>query len=262
MWEWASTATLHVGVSAILLWCRASSCVLYQFYVISYMFHIVGSLSNKINRCKYFKGLSERGDSEITKVWRNIIGQNTLCLNIRPVQKVSSLIIWKIETVTEEDTTYKKHCTQDRDASVPFEVGTLRPNIVLPIIISSPLHFPESHQQSEISSLLKVISVWGKARSCRAPNLGYRGLSYLGDLIFYQKTAWDVIHEWVWCHDEAANHQLPVFAAFGIIFSLAVFGIVSTEECSSLMQNSVQICLLYSFSHFEFNDHIIYMFTQ
>ena len=31
---------------------------------------------------------------------------------------------------------YKKHCTQDNDASVPFKVGTLGPHTVLPIAIS------------------------------------------------------------------------------------------------------------------------------
>ena len=43
------------------------------------------------------------------------------------------------------------------------------------------------------------------------------------------------MHEWVHCRDEAANHQLPIAAAFGII------RIVSMEECSSLTQNSMQI---------------------
>ena len=38
------------------------------------------------------------------------------------------------------------------------------------------------------------------------------------------------------CCDEAANHQLPIAAPFGII------QIVSTEECSSLMKNLMQIC--------------------
>ena len=36
-------------------------------------------------------------------------------------------------------------------------------------------YFPKSHWQSKISSLLKVIVVWGKARSCRVPNLGCSG---------------------------------------------------------------------------------------
>ena len=43
------------------------------------------------------------------------------------------------------------------------------------------------------------------------------------------------MHEQVCCCDEAANHQLPAAAAFWIIW------IVSTEECSSLTQNLMQI---------------------
>ena len=61
------------------------------------------------------------------------------------------------------------------------------------------------------------------------------GLSHLGDLMFHQKTAQDVMHEWVCCCDEAASHQLPIAAAFWII------QIVSAEECSSLTQNLTQI---------------------
>ena len=38
-------------------------------------------------------------------------------------------------------------------------------------------------------------------------------LSRLGGLKFRQ-TARDVMHEWVRCPDEAANHQLPIAAAF------------------------------------------------
>ena len=34
----------------------------------------------------------------------------------------------KIEPFIEEDTRYKKHCTQDNDTSVPFKVGTLGPH--------------------------------------------------------------------------------------------------------------------------------------
>ena len=43
------------------------------------------------------------------------------------------------------------------------------------------------------------------------------------------------MHKRAHCHDEAASHQLPVAAAFWIIC------IVSMEECSSLMQNAMQI---------------------
>ena len=63
------------------------------------------------------------------------------------------------------------------------------------------------------------------------------GLSHLGDLMFCQKTL-----QKMWCMsgrepccDEAANHQLPIAAAFWIIW------IVSMEECSSLTQNLIHI---------------------
>ena len=44
------------------------------------------------------------------------------------------------------------------------------------------------------------------------------------------------MHEWVHCHNEASNHQLPIAAAFWIIW------IISMDECSSLMENLMQIC--------------------
>ena len=53
---------------------------------------------------------------------------------------------------------------------------------------------------------------------------------------FAKNSAWDMMHEWVCCRDEAANHQLPIAVAFWITW------IVSAEECSSLTQNLMQIC--------------------
>ena len=86
------------------------------------------------------------------------------------------------------------------------------------------------------SSLSKVIVVLGKTRSCRVPNLGCSGTKSPGWSDVSQKnTAQDVMHEPACCHDEAANHQLPVAVAFWIIW------LVSSEECSNLMQNLVQI---------------------
>ena len=61
---------------------------------------------------------------------------------MRSVQKVSSHVLWKIETFIEEDTKYKKHCTEDNDISVPFRLGTLGPHTVLPVAISCPTVFP------------------------------------------------------------------------------------------------------------------------
>ena len=97
-------------------------------------------------------------------------------------------------------------------------------------------YFLESHLWPKISSLSRVIVVLGKSRSHRAPNLGYRGAESPGWLNVLPKiSAWDVMHEWAYCPDEAANHQLPMAVVFWII------QIVSTEEYSKLMQNLIQI---------------------
>ena len=134
-----------------------------------------------------------------------------------------------------EDTRYKKHCTQGSDASVPFKVGTLGPHTVLPVSISCPVIV------SRISLMVwnlfpKVILVLGKARSCRVPNLGCKEIESPGWFDGLPKnSAWNMMHKWACCRDEAANYQLPIAADFWII------RIVSVEECSSLAQNLMQI---------------------
>ena len=55
---------------------------------------------------------------------------------------------------------------------------------------------------------------------------------------FATNSAQDVMREQACCCDEAANHQLPIAAAFWII---QIVWIVSKEECSSLTQNLMQI---------------------
>ena len=63
---------------------------------------------------------------------------------------------------------------------------------------AAPLYFPESHWWSEISSLSKVILVLGKARSCRAPNLGCRGAESPGWFdVLPKNSAQDMMHEQV-----------------------------------------------------------------
>ena len=100
---------------------------------------------------------------------------------------------------------------------------------------AAPSYFPESHWWSENSFLSKVILVFGKARSHRAPNLGCGRAESSGRFDVSQKnSAWDVMYEQAHYY-EAANHQLPIAAAFWIIW------IVSEEGCSSLMQNWMKI---------------------
>ena len=81
-----------------------------------------------------------------------------------------------------------------------------------------------------------MILVLGKAKSHRVPNLGCSGAeSPRWFDVSTKNSAWNIMHEWACCHEEAANHQLPTASAFWIIW------IVSFEECSSLMQNLMQI---------------------
>ena len=69
-----------------------------------------------------------------------------------------------------------------------------------------------------------------------APNLGGRETeSPRWFDVSPKNSARDVIHEWSCCGDEAANHQLPIAAAFWIIQRASV------EECSSLIQNLMHI---------------------
>ena len=156
---------------------------------------------------------------------------------MRSVQKVSSHVLWKMETFIEEDTRYKKHCAQNNDTSVLFKVGILGPHTVFPIAISCPIIF------SWISSMVwnifpfKRDFSFGKSQKSQGATSGLQGaLSHLIDRMFAPKnSARDVIHEQGCCPDETANHQLPIAAAFWII------PIVSIEKYSSLTQHLMQI---------------------
>ena len=75
----------------------------------------------------------------------------------------------------------------------------------------------------------------GKVRSRRASYLGCRGAESPGWFdVSPKNSAGEVMHVWACC-DEAASHQLPIAATFWIIW------IVSTEGCSNLTQNLMQI---------------------
>ena len=120
----------------------------------------------------------------------------------------------------------------------PFKVGTLGPHTVLPITVRSSSYFLESHRWSETSSLSKVILAWGKPEVAGHHIWAVGELSHLGqNLMFCQKT-----HHKAWCmggqtccHDKAASQQLPIAAAFWILW------MVSPEKCSSLRQTLMKI---------------------
>ena len=66
-----------------------------------------------------------------------------------------------------------------------------------------------------------------------------------------------MIHEWAHCCDEAANHQLAIAVAFGIMppnrFCGGMFKLNAKSDAYSLL------CLL---SHFECDGHTVHMLTQ
>ena len=156
---------------------------------------------------------------------------------MRSVQKVSSHVLWKIEPFLEVDTRYKKHCTQDNDALVPFKAGTLGSHTVLPTVISYPVIFSWISLLVWNCFLIKGDFSFGKSQKSQGIKSVLSG-GWVTWVIwcFTKNSTWDMMHEQVPCWDEAANFQLPIAAAFWI------FQIVSMEECSSLMQNLMQIC--------------------
>ena len=94
---------------------------------------------------------------------------------------------------------------------VPFKVGSLGPHTILPIAISCPIVF------SWISSMVwnlfpfKGDFSFGKSQTSQGAKNGlWEGLSHLSDLMFHQKTAWDVIHEQTCCCDEAVSSAADV----------------------------------------------------
>ena len=88
------------------------------------------------------------------------------------VQKVSSHVLWKIETFIEEDTRYKKHYTQDNDSSVPFKVGTSGPHTLLPIAISCTIIFSWISLMVWNLFLFKGDFGFGKSQKLRGTKFG------------------------------------------------------------------------------------------
>ena len=125
----------------------------------------------------------------------------------RYIQKVSSHVIWKIETFIEEDTRYKKYYTYHNDSSVPFKVGTLGIHTVHPVAISCPIIF------SWISVMVwnlfpfKGDFSFGKSQKSRVPHLGCRQAWVIWVIdVSPKNSAWEVMHDQVHCHDGAASH--------------------------------------------------------
>ena len=124
-----------------------------------------------------------------------------------------------------------------------------------PVIINCPIIF------SWISSMVwnlfpfKGGFSFGKSQKSQATNLVCSGAESPGWFNVSQKnSSWDMMHVCAHCHDEAANHQLPiVVASESSSFHRGMFKPNTKFDADSL---------LYSFSHFECNSHTVHMLTQ
>ena len=110
---------------------------------------------------------------------------------------------------------------------ISFSVQNTLQNPLLELPSAAPLYFLESHWWSEISSLSKVILVWGKARTCRAWNLSFSGAESFGLLdVSPKNSSWDMMHERAHCPDEVVNHHLPTAVAIFVVLHLCTHCIV------------------------------------
>ena len=100
-----------------------------------------------------------------------------------------------------------------------------------------------------------MILVFGKAKSCRVPNLGCRRLKSprrFGTLP--KNSAQDVIHEQAHCCDEAANHQLPI--------AIDLLNHPNSSHRGIFKLNAKSDADLLLYLHFECDSHTVHMLTQ
>ena len=165
---------------------------------------------------------------------------------MRSVQKVSSHVIWKRHLLKKVQETLcigqwhlsplqSRHLgTSHGSPSNSSAVQNILQNPLLGLLSAVPLHYLESHQWSEIPSLSKVILVLGKARSRRAPNLGWRGAESLGWFgVLPKHSAWHMMHEQTPC--QWRSYQSPVAHCCGCFHHMA---------SSQLMKNIKEYSLL------------------
>ena len=137
----------------------------------------------------------------------------------RSIQKVSSHVIWNVETFTEEDTKYKTHCMEDNDASVPFKVGTLGPHTVRPNSISCPVIFSWISLMVWYLFPFKGDFSFGKSQKSQGTKSGLKG-GWVTWVIwcFAKSSAWDVMHERTHCWWWSCQSPVAIAAAFWIIW--------------------------------------------
>ena len=117
------------------------------------------------------------------------------------IYSISSHVIWKLETFIEGNIRNIAHWTMIHQSPSKEASWDLTRFSQLPSAVLS--YFLESHWQPGISSLPKMIWVLDKTRSCKAPNLGCRGLSHL--VFWYLSKR---LHK-TWCVSQSVVEMTP-----------------------------------------------------
>ena len=171
---------------------------------------------------------------------------------MRSVQKASSHILWKIETLIEEDTRHKKHCTQDNDTSDPFKVGSLGPHTDLPVAISCPVIFFWISAKVWNLFPFKGDFSFGKSQKSQGTKSGLYGgwvtwvIWCFAKKLCMRCNAWaGALSWWSW--------QSPVVHSCGLLCLDRFHG--GIFKCDTEL-------LLYLLSHFECNGHTVHMLNQ
>ena len=179
-----------------------------------------------------------------------------MLINMRPVQRVSSHIIWKIR-----DIYWRRYQIQET-----LYIGQWCLNPLQCRHLGTSCGFPNHHQllcliflnhwQSEISSISEVILVLGTARSYRAPHLGCWGLSHLGDLMFHQNTRPETR-----CLSRCLI-MIKLRSPFAL--SSCFLNHLNSFHGGMLKFNAKfdAVSLLYLPCHFECDGHTVHMLTQ
>ena len=180
------------------------------------------------------------------------------CVSMEAWPEVSSHVTCKTQPFIEEDTRYKKHSTQDNDPSVPFKVGTLGPQAVLPITISCPIII-----FSWISSM-----VWNLFPSKGNLSLGESQKSRCAKSGLEQgRVTW-----LIWCftkllcsrRDTSVGTLLWWSCQSAVAYNCSLLNHPNSFQRAMFKFNAkFEVDLLhYLLSHFECNGHTVHMLTQ
>ena len=152
---------------------------------------------------------------------------------------------------------YKKHCTHDSYASVPFKVGTLGPHNVLPIPISCRIIF--SWISSTVWNLFpfKGDFSFGKSQKSQGTKSGLWGSWVTWEI-------WSFAKKFCTRRDAWAGVLSPWSCQSSVAHSCGLLNHPNSFRKGTFKLNaeSDAVSLLYSLSHFECDGHRVHMLNE